>query len=86
MDIMTPTVILFGAFALLFWHWNGSSSVKAEDVDVQVIVIGAGMAGISAAHQLKERGVQVKILEARDRIGGRIYSFKDGGDWLEMGA
>ena len=52
-----------------------------------VIVIGAGIAGISAAHHLWQLGVKdVVILEARERVGGRIFSLKDGNDVLEMGA
>ena len=39
-----------------------------------VVVIGAGVAGLAAAHQLRERGVRVAVLEARDRIGGRIFT------------
>src|SRR5688500_18856845 len=39
-----------------------------------VIVIGAGAAGLAAAATLSEAGKNVCILEARDRIGGRIFS------------
>jgi monoamine oxidase len=40
-----------------------------------VIVIGAGFAGLAAAHYLKNKKVAVTVLEARNRIGGRVYSF-----------
>ena len=40
----------------------------------QVIVIGAGAAGIGAARGLREAGVPFKLLEARDRLGGRACS------------
>jgi monoamine oxidase len=40
----------------------------------QVIIIGAGMGGISAARKLKKENIPVLILEALDRIGGRIYT------------
>src|SRR5687768_17120135 len=40
-----------------------------------VIVIGAGFAGLAAANQLKKKNLKVTVLEARNRIGGRVYSF-----------
>ncbi len=42
-------------------------------VDFEVIIIGAGAAGIMAANFLQSRDVSVCVLEARDRIGGRIH-------------
>lgn len=42
-----------------------------------ILVIGAGMAGISAAHFLKLAGHEVEIIEARDRIGGRIWTNRE---------
>lgn len=55
-----------------------------------VIVIGAGLSGLAAARRLTERGFPVVVLEARDRIGGRVqtlHGFVDhpidlGGAWL----
>jgi monoamine oxidase len=41
------------------------------------VVIGAGLAGLAAAYKLKTAGWQVTVLEARDRIGGRVFSHKD---------
>jgi monoamine oxidase len=43
-------------------------------MDADVIVIGAGAAGLSAARSLAERSFRVIVLEARDRIGGRVLS------------
>ena len=43
-----------------------------------VVVIGAGFAGLSAAAALAERGLRVVVLEARTRLGGRATSFRDG--------
>jgi monoamine oxidase len=38
------------------------------------LVIGAGTAGIAAAHELSNAGVNVLVVEARDRIGGRVWT------------
>lgn len=51
-----------------------------------VILIGAGMAGLTAARTLAERGVRVAVLEARDRIGGRILTHRSEGQTIELGA
>ncbi len=42
--------------------------------DADVIVIGAGLAGLQAAIMLQDEGVNVLVLEARDRVGGRVWS------------
>ncbi len=54
----------------------------------KVIVIGGGMAGLKAALDLSLNGVQVILLEARSRLGGRIYTTQtsDGRTALELGA
>ena len=45
--------------------------------DPDVIVIGAGAAGMAAAVELGKAGLSVLLLEARDRIGGRIFTQRD---------
>jgi monoamine oxidase len=44
-----------------------------------IIIIGAGAAGLSAARSLSKTGNQVTVLEARNRVGGRIFTSMDGG-------
>lgn len=53
-----------------------------------VVIIGAGFAGLAAAYKLKNAGWNVTVLEARDRIGGRVFSHKFKGTDLicELGA
>ena len=43
----------------------------------RVIVVGAGLAGLTAAHDLRGAGWEVLVLEARDRVGGRVRTFHE---------
>jgi monoamine oxidase len=49
-----------------------------------VVVIGAGVAGLAAARRLQENGLRVVVLEGRDRIGGRVYTQRDARSVLPM--
>lgn len=57
--------------------------------DTDVVVIGAGLAGLGAATALRRRGLRAVVLEAADRIGGRAWTTCPaalGGAWFDMGA
>ncbi len=43
---------------------------------IRVVVVGAGLAGLAAAWELRQRGMAVRVLEARDRVGGRVYTLR----------
>lgn len=49
-------------------------------------MVGAGLAGLAAAHELREGGAEVEVFEARDRVGGRIWSIPFAGAVAEAGA
>lgn len=51
----------------------------------KVVVIGAGLAGLSCAVRLQERGVPVQLLEASDRVGGRVRTDEVDGFLLDRG-
>jgi polyamine oxidase len=54
--------------------------------DADVIVIGAGVAGLTAAHALVSRGLRVLVLEGRERVGGRTHTnargYDTGASWV----
>ncbi|MFC5678329.1 flavin monoamine oxidase family protein [Aeromicrobium endophyticum] len=50
------------------------------------IVVGAGVAGLTAARLLTRAGRSVVVLEARDRIGGRVWTVRDGDEATDLGA
>ena len=43
----------------------------------RVLVVGAGLAGLSCAYHLLTRGLEVTVLEARSRVGGRVVTIRD---------
>ncbi|MGQ0375923.1 MAG: flavin monoamine oxidase family protein [Nitrososphaerota archaeon] len=81
---------LFIAIFLLSSTFTQSLVTAEESEYHEIIVIGAGMAGIAAANQLHENGYDVIVLEARDRIGGRMqtdrsyegYNLDVGASWI----
>lgn len=57
-----------------------------ENLIYDVVVIGAGFAGLTAAYELSKAGKKVKVLEARDRVGGRVYTKQINADtYLDLG-
>jgi len=52
-----------------------------------IVIIGAGLTGLTIAYLLKKRGVNATLLEARDRIGGRIHTiYQENSAPIELGA
>ncbi|PYI66878.1 putrescine oxidase [Arthrobacter livingstonensis] len=59
----------------------GTTEILQRDV----VIIGAGPSGLTAAHELTKAGLSVAVIEARDRVGGRTWSNTIDGAWLEIG-
>ncbi|HZM50955.1 MAG TPA: NAD(P)/FAD-dependent oxidoreductase [Vicinamibacteria bacterium] len=86
--------------ATLATTWTAAAAAHAEpstvetqaaapDASRQVLVLGAGLAGLAAAYELKKAGYAVTVLEARTRPGGRVLTYRDpfaDGLYAEMGA
>ncbi len=63
---------------------NGCRPHATDPCDT--VVVGAGLSGLAAARDLRRRGLDVVVLEARDRIGGRVLTERFAGGVAELGA
>src|SRR5918994_7288368 len=64
-------------------------SLQRQSGAKKVVIVGAGLAGLSAAYELAQAGHEVTILEARTRPGGRVLTLRDGfpdGLYVDAGA
>ncbi len=69
---------------------NQVGAIRSIRKRPDVVCIGAGLAGLSAAYALRQKGYKVTVLESRDRIGGRVFSHQMseqlvielGGEWV----
>lgn len=55
------------------------------EITRDVVIVGAGAAGLTAANELRKAGLSVAVLEARDRVGGRLWTDTIEGAMLEIG-
>src|SRR5215213_4634636 len=55
----------------------GSAQAAPVSSEVGVVVVGAGLAGLAAAVTLARAGVEVRVLEAEPRVGGRVLTVRE---------
>ena len=65
--------------------YAGPVNLGAAPADTRVLVLGAGLAGLVAAYELRRAGYQVDVLEYNDRVGGRSWTLRGGDEYTELG-
>ena len=86
------TLLLFTIFAVSILACNKDKNANnpgnnSGDFEGNVIIVGAGAAGLAAAKKLGEEGVSYQILEATEKWGGRIQKNVDFADFpIDLGA
>ena len=59
--------------------------LAVEEIDFDIIVVGGGFAGVTAARDCERNGYKTLLLEARDRLGGRTWTSEFEGEPIELG-
>src|ERR1700758_3311997 len=65
--------------------FSGPIALSGDAKGASVLILGAGLAGMTAAYELRKAGYKVQVLEYNDRPGGRNWSLYGGDSYTEMG-
>src|ERR1700761_5727683 len=65
-------------------RYKGPIKLEGDAKGASVLVLGAGLAGMTAALELRKAGYKVEVLEYRDRAGGRSWAVRGGGTYTEL--
>lgn len=65
--------------------FSGVPEISAAPKGATILVLGAGIAGLIAAYELKQAGYKVKILDYNNRVGGRAWTLRGGDEYTELG-
>src|SRR5437870_5901223 len=65
--------------------YQGPIKLEGDPKGASVLILGAGLAGLVAALELRKAGYKVQVLEYNERAGGRTWSFRGGDRYAELG-
>ncbi|MFT3687823.1 flavin monoamine oxidase family protein [Paenirhodobacter sp.] len=65
--------------------WKGRLKLEGDPKGTSVLILGGGLAGMTAAYELRNAGYTVKILEYREKAGGRCWTLRGGDKYTELG-
>src|SRR5258707_10458593 len=65
--------------------YTGPIRLEGDPRGASVLILGAGLAGMVAAYELRKAGYRVQVLEYNNRAGGRSWSLRGGDTYTELG-
>jgi monoamine oxidase len=65
--------------------YSGPLQLAGRPAKASVLILGAGIAGLVAAYELRRAGYEVQVLEYNDRVGGRTWTIRGGDSYTELG-
>ena len=65
--------------------YRGPPKLEGDVAGTSVLILGAGLAGLTSALELSAAGYQVRVLEYREKAGGRNWTLRGGDTYTELG-
>ena len=66
-------------------NYTGPVKLDGDPKGAKVLILGAGLAGMTAALEMRAAGYQVEVLEYREKAGGRCWTLRSGDEYTELG-
>ena len=66
-------------------NYTGPIKLDGDPKGAKVLILGAGLAGMTAALEMRAAGYQVEVLEYREKAGGRCWTLRSGDEYTELG-